>query len=204
MLRYAALVLLALTSVASAADTRRFEALSLVGEPKYKPGFTHLDYVNPQAPKGGELKLHSIGGFDNLNAFIIKGDPAPGVSLVYETLMEQTPDEMSTEYGLIASSVTERTRELGVRLALGASSRQILQDVVMPGLGLAVVGVIAGAAGALAGARVMQAYIWGVQPRDPLTLLMVVGTLLVVALTATVIPALRVLRLDPALTLRSE
>lgn len=107
-------------------------------------------------------------------------------------------------HGLIASSVTERTRELGVRLALGASSRQILQDVVMPGLGLAVVGVIAGAAGALAGARVMQAYIWGVQPRDPLTLLMVVGTLLVVALTATVIPALRVLRLDPALTLRSE
>lgn len=105
MLRLAALLLLALTAMANAQELKRFEALSLVGEPKYKPGFQHLDYVNPAAPKGGEMRLHSIGGFDNLNPFIIKGDPAPGVTLVYETLMDQTPDEMSTEYGLIASSV---------------------------------------------------------------------------------------------------
>jgi predicted permease len=107
-------------------------------------------------------------------------------------------------HGLIASSVTERTRELGVRLALGASGRQVMKDVMLPGVTLAVIGVITGAAGALAGARVMQSYIWGVQPRDPVTLLAVIGTLLLVALVASVIPALRVLRLDPALTLRAE
>jgi predicted permease len=107
-------------------------------------------------------------------------------------------------HGLIASSVTERTRELGLRLALGASGRQVLKDVMLPGISLAVIGVTMGAAGALAGARVMQSYIWGVQPRDPVTLLAVVGTLLVVALVASAIPALRVLRLDPASTLRGE
>lgn len=103
MLRLAALLLLALTT-AAAAETKRFEALSLVGEPKYKPGFKHLDYVNPEAPKGGELRLHAIGGFDNLNGFIIKGDPAPGIGFVYQSLMESSADEMSTEYGMIASS----------------------------------------------------------------------------------------------------
>jgi predicted permease len=107
-------------------------------------------------------------------------------------------------HGLIASSVTERTRELGVRLALGATSGQVMKDVVVPGLTLAIAGVIVGTAAALAGGRVMQAYIWGVEPRDPITLAAVVATLLVVALVASVLPALRVLRLDPALTLRAE
>lgn len=104
MLRLAALLLLALTATATAQEAKRFEALSLVGEPKYKPGFKHLDYVNPEAPKGGQLRLHSIGGFDNLNPFIIKGDPAPGVGFVYQSLMDSSADEMSTEYGMIAAS----------------------------------------------------------------------------------------------------
>lgn len=107
-------------------------------------------------------------------------------------------------HGLIASTVTERTRELGLRLALGASNGQVLKDVVLPGVRLAVIGVAAGAAGALAAVRLMRSFIWGVQPHDPVTLLAVVGTLLIVALVASVIPALRVLRLDPALTLRAE
>lgn len=107
-------------------------------------------------------------------------------------------------HGLIASSVTERTRELGLRLALGASATQVMRAVVMPGLTLAVIGVIAGALAALAGGQVMQSYVWGVQPRDPITLVTVVATLLIVALVASVVPALRVLRLDPAMTLRSE
>ncbi|WP_119419930.1 extracellular solute-binding protein [Desertibaculum subflavum] len=108
MLRLAALILLALTAAAqaplNAQELKRFEALSLVGEPKYKPGFKHLDYVNPDAPKGGDLRLHSIGGFDNLNGFIIKGDPAPGLGFVYQSLMESSLDEMSTAYGAIAAS----------------------------------------------------------------------------------------------------
>lgn len=107
-------------------------------------------------------------------------------------------------HALISSSVTERTRELGLRLALGASGRQIMTTVMLPGISLAVAGALVGAAGALAGARVMEAYIWGVQPRDPLTFAMVIAGLLVVACVASLVPALRVLRLDPALTLRAE
>ena len=107
-------------------------------------------------------------------------------------------------HGLISSSVSERTRELGVRLALGASARHILADVVRPGLLLAAVGVAVGTGAALVTVRLMRAFVWGVTPTDPLTFGAVVVTLLFVALVASVIPALRVLRLDPALTLRAE
>lgn len=106
MIRFIAalLAVLAGAAAASAADLKRVHALSLIGEPKYGPDFRQLAYVDPSAPKGGELRLHSIGGFDSLNPFIIKGDVAPGIGIVYENLMQQTPDEMSTEYGLIAES----------------------------------------------------------------------------------------------------
>ena len=107
-------------------------------------------------------------------------------------------------HGLIASSVSERTRELGIRLALGATAGQVMRGVVGPGLALAGIGVLAGGAAALAGARLLRAFLWGVQPADPLTFGAVVVTLLAVALAASVIPALRVLRLDPVRSLRAE
>jgi len=107
-------------------------------------------------------------------------------------------------HGLIASSVTERTRELGIRLALGATGGQVLRNVVMPGLALAAVGVTIGSAAALTVVRLMQSFLWGVTPTDPLTFATVIATLLAVALIASLIPAWRVLRLDPALTLRAE
>lgn len=80
-------------------------ALSLIGTPKYGPDFKQLDYVNPNAPKGGEVKLYAVGGFDSLNPFIPKGDEAPGLGLVYETLMVSPMDDDTSEYGLIAESV---------------------------------------------------------------------------------------------------
>jgi putative ABC transport system permease protein len=107
-------------------------------------------------------------------------------------------------HGLIASSVGERTRELGIRLALGATARQVLKDVVMPGVILAGVGVAIGTLAALAAVRLLRSFLWGVTPTDPVTFAVVIVTLLAVALGASVIPALRVLRLDPALTLRAE
>jgi len=106
--------------------------------------------------------------------------------------------------GLIASSVSERTRELGVRLALGATASQVMGNVVLPGLLIALVGVAIGGAGAVATTRLMQSFIWGVKPTDPLTFIAVVAVLLGVAVVASVIPAMRVLRLDPAKTLRAE
>lgn len=85
-------------------------AISMHGDLKYKAGFTHLDYVNPDAPKGGTLKLHSVGTFDSLNPFIIKGAPAGGMaflgqSYVYDSLMEQSDDEPFSMYGLLAETV---------------------------------------------------------------------------------------------------
>jgi len=107
-------------------------------------------------------------------------------------------------HGLIASSVNERTRELGIRLALGATGRQVLMNVVMPGVTLSSIGVIVGCVAALALSQLMRSFIWGIQATDPMTFASVAAILLVVSLVASLIPALRVLRLDPALTLRAE
>ena len=107
-------------------------------------------------------------------------------------------------HGLIANSVNERKREFGIRLALGASSRQVLHAVVMPGLLLAALGVAIGSAASIAAVRLLQSFLWGVTPTDPLTFGLVIVIFLGTALAASVIPAVRVLRLDPALTLRAE
>jgi microcin C transport system substrate-binding protein len=79
---------------------------SMYGELKYGPDFTHFDYANPDAPKGGTLTLSAIGSFDNLNQFILKGNNAEGLGLLYDTLMAGDLDEPFSEYGLIAKSIT--------------------------------------------------------------------------------------------------
>ena len=107
-------------------------------------------------------------------------------------------------HGLIASSVNERTRELGIRLALGASGPQAITTIVTPGLVLAAIGVAVGTAGALAAASLLRSFVWGVTPSDPTTFIGVIAVLMAIALVASLVPALRVLRLDPAQTLRTE
>lgn len=80
-------------------------ALSLHGTPKYQSNFTHFEYSNPDAPKGGAFKMSALGSFDNLNPFILKGLSASGVSdNVYQTLMTGSLDEPFTQYGLLAQS----------------------------------------------------------------------------------------------------
>ena len=95
-------------------------AHSLIGTPKYEDGFEHFDYVNPDAPKTGSVTYSAIGTFDSLNPFIVKGNPASGVGLIYDSLMTPSYDESSSQYGLIAeamsfpadfSSVTFRLRK---------------------------------------------------------------------------------------------
>ncbi|MCA1370544.1 ABC transporter substrate-binding protein [Bradyrhizobium sp. BRP14] len=81
--------------------------LSLIGELKYPPGFKHFDYVNPVAPKGGDINLSQTGTFDTFNPLLaLKGEPAVGLTLVFETLMKSADDEISTAYGLLAESVS--------------------------------------------------------------------------------------------------
>lgn len=88
------------------AEQKRHHALSLVGEPKMPADFKHFDWVNPNAPKGGAVRLSVRGTFDTLNAYNIKGNKASGLGLTVDTLMVNSPDEASTEYGLLAEWVS--------------------------------------------------------------------------------------------------
>jgi predicted permease len=107
-------------------------------------------------------------------------------------------------YGLISQSITERTHELGVRMALGASARQTIASVMKPGILLALLGASAGYLLSRAAVRFLEHLLWGVRPTDPLTFAAAAATLLLVAALASLAPALRILRLDPAQTLRNE
>lgn len=79
-------------------------AISIDGDIKYK-NLKHFDYVNPNAPKGGKIKAYAIGTFDTFNQFVIKGNKAEGLNLLYDTLMVQSKDEPFSQYGLVASDI---------------------------------------------------------------------------------------------------
>jgi microcin C transport system substrate-binding protein len=81
--------------------------LSLFGSVKYPPNFSHFDYVNPDAPKGGSARQIAVGTFDNFNLVVagVKGTLSAGIDQIYDTLMVPSLDEVSTEYGLLAESV---------------------------------------------------------------------------------------------------
>ena len=85
--------------------TTRSHGISLYGDLKYGPDFHHFDYVNPDAPKGGTLVQSSIVAFDTLNPFTLKGNPAAGLGLIYDSLMVSSADEPYAMYGLIAHSI---------------------------------------------------------------------------------------------------
>ena len=107
-------------------------------------------------------------------------------------------------HGLIAASVTERTREIGIRLALGATLAGAVRTIAAPGVVMALIGIAAGTLIARLAVHLLQSLIWGVTPTDPVTFLTVAGFFLAVAVFASLLPALRILRLDPATTLRAE
>lgn len=90
-----------------ASETVPQHAVAMHGDVKYPPGFTHFDYVNPNATKGGTVRLSVVSNsYDSFNPFVLKGVPAAGVShYVYDTLTKQSEDEAFSEYGLIAEKV---------------------------------------------------------------------------------------------------
>jgi hypothetical protein len=107
-------------------------------------------------------------------------------------------------YGVISHTVTRRSREIGVRLALGASPRAVLNMVMGEGLRLTGVGLLAGAAAALALTRILSGLLYGVKPRDPLTFIIAMILLGAGSLIASWIPARRATTVDPLVVLRAE
>ena len=95
-----------LTALPVHADNYVGHGISLYGEFKYGPDFTHFEYANPDAPKGGTLRLGWVGTFDNLNPHILKGLEPPRLgSLIYDTLTEHAEDEIFSEYGRLAERI---------------------------------------------------------------------------------------------------
>jgi ABC-type antimicrobial peptide transport system permease subunit len=105
-------------------------------------------------------------------------------------------------YGLIAYGVAQRTREIGVRIALGATPRVILSQIGIGAVRLAALGVVFGVAGAAGFARLLSVMLYGVTASDPRTFVGVSVGLLLVALTAAIVPSWRASRVDPTLALR--
>lgn len=95
----------AMPTLVRADDPKPVHGMAMHGEPKYKAGFPNLDYVDPKAPKGGQITSAAIGTFDNLNGFVLKGIAAAGLGLIYDTLTSNTSDEAFTSYGVIAETM---------------------------------------------------------------------------------------------------
>jgi predicted permease len=107
-------------------------------------------------------------------------------------------------YGVLSFAVTARTREMGIRMALGAERASVQRLVIGEGLALVAVGVVIGLAGAFAGARVLRAFLFDLTPSDPVTYAAIVVVLGVTAVLASWVPALRASRVDPVIALRAE
>ncbi len=127
----------AIFSMASAAagEAKPGHAIAMHGEPKYGPGFKHFDYANAEAPKGGKVRLATIGTFDNLNPFILKGSgtTAAGVGRLFETLASGSLDEAFTNYGLLAESIEMPEDRSWVAFTLRREARWHDGEPVTPG-----------------------------------------------------------------------
>jgi putative ABC transport system permease protein len=107
-------------------------------------------------------------------------------------------------YGVLSYTVAQRTRDIGIRMALGASQPQVMRDVLKDGVRLTSLGLLFGLAGALAGTRVLSSLLYGVRPSDAITFFTVSTILTAVAFIASYLPARRAMRVDPMVALRYE
>jgi ABC-type antimicrobial peptide transport system permease subunit len=107
-------------------------------------------------------------------------------------------------YGVIAYDVTRRTREIGIRLALGALRRAVVGAVLRQTATIVVPGIVVGLAGAVMASALVETFLFGITPRDPVTLAMTALVLGAIALAAAYVPARRAARVNPAIALRAE
>ncbi len=105
LMKFFLFILLALSSSVLKAEVNISHAIAMHGDPKYSSKFKNVDYVNPQALKGGKVVFSSTGSYDSFNPFILKGSAAAGIGNLYESLTMSSSDEAFTEYGLIAEKI---------------------------------------------------------------------------------------------------
>lgn len=121
--RWVGALLLAAPALGAEPAVQRAHGLAMHGDLKYPVDFTHFDYVEPEAPKGGELRRAAIGTFDTFNAFIIKGNPAADLGRIYDTLMTNSADEPFSQYGLLAETVETPADRSWVAFSLRREAR---------------------------------------------------------------------------------
>ena len=123
-LRHTASACVALLLIAACTSIHAAYGLALGATPKYPANFAHFDYVNPDAPKGGELFLSALGSFDKLNPYTLKGTaPSALNDLVFETLVVQSDDEPFSVYGLLAKDLALAPDQLSITFTLNEKAR---------------------------------------------------------------------------------
>ena len=105
MLKFVIIIFCSLYSLSGFAEIISSNAIAMHGKPKYGNDFKYVDYINPDALKGGKVIFSSIGTYDTFNPFTLKGTSAAGIGLLYETLTVGSSDEAFTEYGLLAKNI---------------------------------------------------------------------------------------------------
>jgi putative ABC transport system permease protein len=150
-----------------------------------------------------DLPLASIQSMDQIIGIALRGQRSQTVLLVVFAALALVT-AASGIYGLISYSVATRSREFGIRIALGATYSNVMTSIVRQGLMLAVVGTVFGLAGALSSSQVLRTYLFGITAKDPWTFLIASLVLVIVSITASTVPALRVLKLSPSVALREE
>jgi microcin C transport system substrate-binding protein len=128
LIKLAALTGLPVSSIVAASVVRAEDKVfkhgsALLGDLKYPPDFRHYDYVNPNAPKGGRLRLAATGSFDSFNPFIIKGEVEGSIGLIVEALTDSSDDEAGAGYGLIAEGVAQPDDQSWVSFRLRKNAR---------------------------------------------------------------------------------
>ena len=117
-------LLLAVPAVAADGPAiTRSHAFSTLGQPQLPPGFPYFPYVNPEAPKGGEVALSAVGTFDNFNQFIVRGTAAEQIGRVYDTLLSPSADEPATAYGHLAQTIEMPADRMWVAFELRPEAR---------------------------------------------------------------------------------
>jgi microcin C transport system substrate-binding protein len=117
------LTLILTVGLIAAAYAATTPGMSLFGDLKYGPDFKHFDYVNPDAPKGGTMRLSAIGTFDTLNPYVVKGVPAAGIGGIFDTLTVASEDEPGSEYGLVADTIELAPDRLSVLYTIRKEAR---------------------------------------------------------------------------------